>query len=410
MDLSAAGGDSAVLNTPRPGNETFERRPSVADSFTSETPSTTATPKPPRWWAGQQAKNIEETPAVPSSHEALQPRSARDARFEDAPTPQKNQTLTREISPADMRMFLVAHDYNPKDIAFNSEGSLIGATLPVLLEKLTPHDGVADSTLWESFFLTFRLFSEPSQLLEAIEARFDIAPPVRMPLQPDTVRIWNEHKVIPIRRQLLLIVKSWLNTYWNAETDTVVLGPLVVFIEEKLCKAFPGDHTRLLDLINKHKRNSLPASSPAVRVRQLRSGSSASLSGTPYHRPTFSMTSSTAALPPTPIMNKQLFSSLKQGMTTVHVTDFDALELARQFTLLESKLFCAIEPGELIRLGKHKADSLKTMSTLATRITGWVSDRILDEVDARRRTGLLKYFIKVSSVSHKSYRKNTDVC
>ena len=325
---------------------------------------------------------------------------SRDARFEDALTPQKKEPAPKEVTPADMRMFLVSHDYNPKDIAYNPDGALIGATLPVLVEKLTPHDGAVDPTLWETFFLTFRLFTDPKTLLEAIEARFDVTPPVRMPLQPETVRIWNEMKVAPIRRQLLGLVKSWLSTYWDPAADNCIAEPMRLFLEDRIAKAFPVEYPRLLDLLDKHSRADLPGSSPVARVRQLRSGSSASIMGTPYHhRPSFSMSSSSSALPPTPIMNKQLFSSLKSGSSHIHVTDFHALELARQLTLLESKLFCAIDPQELIRLGKPRADSLKTMSTLSTRIFGWVMDRILEETDLKRRTALLKYFIKLSNVS-----------
>jgi len=396
MDLGAQSGEIAFMNTPKPGDESFTRRPSIPDSLLSEPTSVQATPRPPRWWNGgddRSSSAVSDDPAFPTRG------SGKDARFEDAPTPQKKQPEPKEVTAADMRMFLVSHDYNPKDIAYNPDGALIGATLPVLVEKLTPHDSMADPALWETFFLTFRLFTEPASLLEAIEARYDLTPPVRMPLQPETVRVWNEMKVAPIRLQLLALVKSWLTTYWQPSTDNEIAASLRRFIEDRIAKAFPADHSRLLELLEKQTSAQTIAASPVARVRQLRSGSSASIMGTPYHRPTFSMSSSNASLPPTPIMNKQLFSSLKNGVSQIHVTEFHALELARQLTLLESKLFCAIDPQDLIKLGKPRADSLKTMSTLSTRITGWVMDRILEETDLKKRTALLKYFIKLSNVS-----------
>jgi son of sevenless-like protein len=396
MDLGGQSGEIAFMNTPKPGDENFTRRPSIPDSLSSEPTSVQATPRPPRWWNGgddRSSSAASDNPSHPTRG------SGKDARFEDAPTPQKNQPEPKEVTAADMRMFLVSHDYNPKDIAYNSDGALIGATLPVLVEKLTPHDSIADPALWETFFLTFRLFTGPARLLEAIEARYDLTPPVRMPLQPETVRVWNEMKVAPIRLQLLALVRSWLTTYWQPSTDNEVAVSLRRFIEDRIAKAFPADHSRLLELLEKQTSAQTVATSPVARVRQLRSGSSASIMGTPYHRATFSMSSSNASLPPTPIMNKQLFSSLKNGVSQIHVTEFHALELARQLTLLESKLFCAIDPQDLIKLGKPRADSLKTMSTLSTRITGWVMDRILEETDLKKRTALLKYFIKLSNVS-----------
>jgi hypothetical protein len=98
-------------------------------------------------------------------------------------------------------------------------------------------------------------------------------------------------------------------------------------------------------------------------------------------------------------MNKQLFNNLRSGQTSINITDFHALELARQLTLMESSLYCAITPEDLLESGKRKVASLKAMSTLSNRITGWVADSILNEHDPKRRTALLKFFIKLSDVS-----------
>ena len=412
VDLSVAGYDMAFLNTPRPNEEKSDsQQPQQTTQdgkpFGEPQPalSSSLTPKPPRWWTSQNSQGASNLTPMPTDAGRLAA-ATRQSRFEDAPpTPKRDLTVPAEVSPADMRMFLVSHDYNPKEIAYNSEGALVGATLPVLLEKMTPHDGPIDTSLWDTFFLTFRLFTSPADLLQAIEVRFDPTPPVRMPLQPETVRIWNEMKVAPIRRQIMALVKSWITTYWKQDADNDVIDAMTVFITERLGRSFPSEQAKLLEILEKHKSRTDTGveTSPVARLRQMRSGSTASVSGTPFHRPTFSISSATSSLPPTPIMNKQLFGWLKTGSNQVQVTDFHALELARQLTLLESKLFCAIEPRDLIRLGKNKAESLKTMSTLSTQITGWVAERILDEHDPKKRTGLLKYFIKVSKVSTNCY-------
>ena len=111
-------------------------------------------------------------------------------------------------------------------------------------------------------------------------------------------------------------------------------------------------------------------------------------------------------LPPTPIISKNLNSLLQKnhsGLTSnlsIPITEFDTLELARQLTIMESKLFCAVVPEVLIQVGYKKGNAeLKALSTLSNQITGWVADGILNEYDAKKRTMLLKFYIKLADVS-----------
>ena len=43
--------------------------------------------------------------------------------------------------------------------------------------------------------------------------------------------------------------------------------------------------------------------------------------------------------------------------------------------------------------------NVKAVSALSTAITGWVAESILDESDIKKRTGLVKFFIKLADVS-----------
>jgi hypothetical protein len=89
----------------------------------------------------------------------------------------------------------------------------------------------------------------------------------------------------------------------------------------------------------------------------------------------------------------------------VHVHDIDAVELARQITVMETNLFCRIRPNEMIgqefkkRSGKNTAIHVKAMIQRSTQITNWVCDTILKENDTRKRVQMLKYWIKVGDVS-----------
>lgn len=62
-------------------------------------------------------------------------------------------------------------------------------------------------------------------------------------------------------------------------------------------------------------------------------------------------------------------------------------------------MFRQLEPEELLITGKKTVPELKALSTHSNQVTGWVADSILNEGDAKRRAGLLKFFIKLADVS-----------
>ena len=97
---------------------------------------------------------------------------------------------------------------------------------------------------------------------------------------------------------------------------------------------------------------------------------------------------------------------MNQGMlSSVHVSEFEPIELARQLTLMESSLFCQIQPNEMIgqefkkKVGSSTAVHVKAMIHRSTQITKWVSDTILNESDAKKRAHMIKFWIKVGDVS-----------
>lgn len=304
-----------------------------------------------------------------------------DLSFVKTPRPpsrQEDQETPK--SDYDARFWLVSHDHHPRDVAFATDGALIGATLDVLVEKLTPHDTLVDPAFLDTFFLTFRLFTTANKLLQALEVRFDLSPPASMPINDATIRLWNERKLTPIRLRVLNFLRLWLDAHWKQQ-DRDAVQPMLEFVDERLCKAFPNDSPRLRELIVKLGEGQTPVKKHSRKLSK-----------------TFSPTSfASPPPPPTPILNRALFGALRTGAKGISVTDFDALELARQLTLKESALFQAIAPEDLLQTGKRKVPSLTAMSTLSNRITGWVADSILDETDPKRRASLLKFFIKLAA-------------
>lgn len=291
----------------------------------------------------------------------------------------------------------LSHDYAPQDVAYNNEGQLVGATLEALVEKLTPHDAMMDASLSAVFFLTFRLFTTPLEFAEAVVARFGLSLPSG--LSDEHGSRWMQQKLLPIRMRVQNLLKLWVETYWRPTVDDEAIPVLQAFVRGPLADVFKGQAQRLDDLLS--ARASRPFDHPISPVTERqRINERLRDVGVPINTP---ITVSSSTETPRPIMTKTLLSSLRaHSFTSIAVTEFDALELARQLTLIESNLYCKITAEEVLEMGRQDASpaiNVKAVTTLSTAITGWVSESILDEHDVKKRMLLVKFFIKVADVS-----------
>ena len=296
---------------------------------------------------------------------------------------------------------LLDRDYEPREISFNADGAVVGGTLPCLVERLTLHDTIADARFSSTFFLTFRLFSTASALCLALISRYDLAPPAGHAFAEDELRLWREKKAVPVRLRVFNVLKTWLENYWQASTDGVILDPLRTFVKNTMAATLSsGAVQRLSDLIE--KRRLAARGGPSLRQRALSRMASSDALRSPVDA-THAWSNSAGGPPPPPLISRGLLAGLRSAGVGVVVIDIDPLELARQLTIIESRLYCAIKPEELIgqefsNRGTTTAVNVKAMSALSTRLTGWISETILNESDARKRTQLLKYFIRLADV------------
>jgi son of sevenless-like protein len=290
----------------------------------------------------------------------------------------------------DPSAWMFGHDYLPEDVALNSEGHLVGATMEALVEKMTPHDSIVDPAFSAVFFMTFRLFSTPSDLVDTIISRYNLLPPSN--LSNEDLHLWQQRKGIPVRLRVSNFIKMWVEFHWRHGVDDVALSALTTFTRDGLAILFQGPANRILDLLSMRKQSSdLSISPKADRSRD---------PGMSINPPTVS--SPTGEIP-RPTMTKTLLVSLrKKDFMNISVTDFDALELSRQLTIMECNLYCAIQPEEILETGQEGAKcpvNVRAVSSLSTAITGWVAECILSEPDIKKRTALVKFFVKVAEVS-----------
>ncbi|PVF97632.1 ras GEF [Serendipita vermifera] len=321
--------------------------------------------------------------------------------------------------PAHHDGFVVSSNGN---IVFNSAGVVVGATLQALVDRITPADVLCDQQLASYFLLTFRLFATPEQLVDAIIYRFknpmdgtpmpDSAEPMSSSLSVSDDQRNKTSDIIHAR--VINLIKEWTRAHWYPARDVEALPKLIEFFKELASGASPkftstGKRmlTSLEELMAKPKLDTKAApfadtldrmrSAGRLRDQQQALNAAAANSALPPTTPISANPSSDAA--PAPELSRSLLNKLKaKQFASLSPTDFSPVEMARQLTLLECRLYCSVPPEEVLEIGMSgkKTPNVKALSTLSTAITGWVTDLVLKEgLDVKKRVAIIKFFLKV---------------
>ncbi|OAW00156.1 hypothetical protein PTTG_08062 [Puccinia triticina 1-1 BBBD Race 1] len=281
-----------------------------------------------------------------------------------------------------------------KELLLNTDGQVIGGTLRGLVGRMTSHDTPVEATFFHSFFMTFRLFTTSVEFSNALIARFSLTFELNTPVTPsDPSNISS--RVTPIRLRVYNVMKSWLELHWRMETDEIVLPVIMRWANSQLSTALPVPAERLVDLIQKRMKESQLGIQPAglqtrTKAKQVLGAGKEDSYG------------KTAC--PSPIISKAVMSQFRASSFTpsaLQLSDFDPIELARQITLMESKVYLAIKPeeviGQLFNKKSGAAVNVRAMSAMSTKMTGWFTETILNEDDLRKRTQILKFLIKLGA-------------
>lgn len=323
-------------------------------------------------------------------------------RAEDKPYDDELPADALDLNPEflqDPSAWMLSHDYALEDVAYNTDGHLVGATIEVLVEKITPHDSLVDAAFSAVFFLTFRLFSSPEELVNTIIARYNIQPPPGIP-EAD-VQFWQQRKGVPVRLRVSNFIKAWVEMYWRPGVDDPALPTLTHFVRTELALYFPAPAQRILELITLRRQTTDFTISPK--------GDRSRDPGMSINPPSAIFLTSEV---PRPTMTKTLLVALrKKDFASIVVTDFDALELARQLTIMECNLYCAIQPEEVLEMGSGAKSpmNVRAVTSLSTVITGWVAESILNEPDLKKRTSLVRFFIKVANVCYQTFSSSFSI-
>ncbi|CED84085.1 Ras1 guanine nucleotide exchange factor [Phaffia rhodozyma] len=330
-------------------------------------------------------KLIQSAKSRPQSSNSTSTSSVSSAN-NDEKKPSLSSTTSLSVFPLpNAHRWVATHDYHPTDLAHNSEGHIIGATLPALIEKMTPLETVVDPNLPKIFFLTFRSFTSPQEVVDQLVKRFDIVPPSE--LVSNELIQWKEARAVPVQLRIYQFLRTWLDTNWRDDSDRVALKKIRLFAEGPLKQALPNYTPRLVRSLE--AREQAFSESFAAPTTLEPTGTS----GLIGRKTSF----------PNPIVNRSLMNNLRSPTAVVSITDFDPLELARQLTVAEFKLFSEVKPEDLVKVGTGKGRSmgqgsaLTAMSTFSNQVTGFVSETLLNEEDLKKRMALMKFFIKLAA-------------
>ncbi|KAF9439200.1 hypothetical protein BGZ76_009373 [Entomortierella beljakovae] len=318
------------------------------------------------------------------------------------------------------------NDYEPEDVLYNENGSLAAGSLDAFIEVLTSHKTAPEPTFVTTFFTTFRLFTNPGELVHLLNKRFVMPPPSG--LSDSEIQIWRQQKQERVQKRVHIALRTWLEGYWVSEKDREAFKPIMDFVAHDMALALPGASSRLSDMLNQwvkkrrslclgrsptltksrsddrlnltaleHKADDNQTSGNTDRFSTVREKSTADQPKNGGRKGLGGFGNRDSFLPrgpPVPLVNKALLSALANDhtITKVPVTDIKPVELARQLTIIVGKLFMEIPYLEL--LAKERPNCSR-MIQVSNKITIWVTDTIVDELDIKKRIGIIKHWIEV---------------
>lgn len=289
----------------------------------------------------------------------------------DRPLPQAGRSKVAKVfgeEPPQETPWYLGCDHD-NEIIYGAKNKVKGGTLVALVERASRHD-MLDSNLISTFLLTYPSFTSASELFNQLVRRFTVQPPSG--LAPNDFEVWTEKKQKLIRVRVLSILKMWLEQNWMEGLDEAsreLLRKMQTFAKDVMLPQLGGTQ-QVLTLIDLRLRGQEPE----------------------MKRMILNMVSQ----PPPPILPKH--------MKKLKFLDIDAMEFARQLTIIESKSYGKLKAAECLSKGWSKqpnggpdpAENIRAIIMQSNRLTNWVAEMILTQTEVRKRVIVIKHFIAVA--------------
>jgi hypothetical protein len=272
------------------------------------------------------------------------------------------------------------HVKYPAGLIYDNNESVRAGSLAALVEHLT-HPNKLDASFNRIFLTTYTYFTSGTELVQLLLRRYDCASPVKVNPTEAAERS-NQAKPL-IRARVLNILSQWLENFWtwNEPKGTETHGNLLKLQSFVTGLESSTQQQKLLETI--HCR--LVGLEPEGMRR-------------PRSQPSSIATSSSSSAAPKPILPRKLKPNKLQFLK------IDAREIARQLTLMESCIFCKVQPNELMhknwqrRESQDVAPNVRALIQFFNQLSGWVGALVLAESDLKSRTQVIGHFISVANV------------
>ncbi|PVV01105.1 hypothetical protein BB560_004489 [Smittium megazygosporum] len=338
------------------------------------------------------------------------------------------------ISGSSSQTWFFQSELSSESLVLSIDGTLRAASLPAMVERLTAHD-VLDTKFISAFMLTYRSFTTTPRLLSLLFERYSISPPAG--LRQNELQLWTERKLDPIHLRVFNIFRSWLREHFypDVEGDTDALQMLNAFACTVMAESRPALAEKLIKLIE-HKNRQIGYIHPTDKSAYDGSQSTSTKLGiksssrleSALDTLAFSEGSgSTQNLFPRNINIERLSmrrfannflspipSSIMPASTlssSSSITSISPIELARQITIIDHNLLVLVRPIEFLKkawsistvdpsatngLNVEIASNLRTISILSTRVSHFVTAKVLSEKSIGERVNMLVYFIDLA--------------
>ncbi|XP_064859450.1 son of sevenless homolog 2-like [Oncorhynchus nerka] len=337
------------------------------------------------------ARSAEDKGAWMAALVTLQYRSTLD-RMLDTVLQHEEQAQPLRLPSPELYRFTV-HDSEENIVFEDSVQSKTGipiikaGTVVKLIERLTYHM-YADPNFVRTFLTTYRSFCKPQELLRLLIDRIEIPEPE--PTEADKQALWNGDQpmaaelqrfrreyVQPVQLRVLNVFRQWVeHHFYDFENDPELRGKLEEYISS------------ILQLRGKSMRKWVESINKIIKRKMQTQSNGVS------HNITFES-------PPPPIE----WHISRLGQTdTFDLMTLHPIEIARQLTLLESELYRAVRPSELVGSVWTKEDkennspNLLRMIRHTTNLTLWFEKCIVEAENLDERVAVLTRVIEILQV------------
>lgn len=263
-----------------------------------------------------------------------------------------------EINIEEIEPYLEEADSN-ENIIFSDNDTILGATLPKIIQRLT-HESFPDLSFLETFLVTYRTFLKPLDFLSLLEARWNS----KVPNGYDS-DFFKENMLLPRRLRVFNVLKIWIEGFYFDFCDENMTLKLSEFLDVMKNNGMVGAAQQLERIIEKKSEE------PKKLLHD------ASLVDVPTPDPIIPTSSSS-------------------------IRDMHPKEVARQICLLEYDLLTSIQPPELLESSwtkKNKetiAPNVLAMIRFTNHISKWIVNEILSQEDIRIRAMIVNRFIFIA--------------